>query len=307
MPMKVSDDDFIRAINEHGVTRGARILGLDVSSTAKRRRHLEKKYDAQIGIKKSPTGSAIIEHTIRDGTILVGSDAHIWPGDRTVAQRAFIAFAKEFKPSVIVANGDFFDGATISRHPSIGWEDKPTLKDELEAVQDYMHELTQASKNSIRIWPAGNHDLRFESRLAAVAPEYRGLKGIHLKDHFPAWKPCWRLDVNGNLAIKHKFSGGEHAPHNNAVKSGWSMVTGHLHSQKVDPWTDFNGTRYGVDSGCLAEPHDSQFIHYTEANPLNWRSGFCLLSFIGGRLLEPELIKKWDDDHVEFRGGLISV
>jgi hypothetical protein len=85
------------------------------------------------------------------------------------------------------------------------------------------------------------------------------------------------------------------------------MITGHLHSQKVTPYTDYNGTRYGVDTGCVAETDHRAFVDYTEDAPLNWRSGFCVLTFKGGRLMHPELITKWDDDHVQFRGQLHRV
>jgi hypothetical protein len=57
----------------------------------------------------------------------------------------------------------------------------------------------------------------------------------------------------------------------------------------------------------MAEPFDDQFIHYTEANPVNWRSGFVVLTIKDGKLLMPEMVQKWDDDHVEFRGQLIRV
>lgn len=222
-------------------------------------------------------------------------------------QRAFLWFAKKHKPQCIVVNGDIFDGASISRFPSIGWEKKPSVQQELEAVQDYLHKLLQASPDSVRFWPAGNHDLRFESKLAAVAPEFSGVQGIHLKDHIQGWTPCWRVDVNEDVVIKHRWANGVHAVYNNTVKSGKTMVTGHLHSLKVTPWSDYTGTRYGVDTGTLAEPAGEQFINYTEASPTNWRSGFVVLTFKDGKLLWPEIAMKHSEDSFEFRGEIINV
>jgi hypothetical protein len=132
------------------------------------------------------------------------------------------------------------------------------------------------------------------------------MKGIHLRDHFPNWEPGWSCWVN-DVVVKHRFKGGIHATHNNAVTSGKHMVTGHLHSAKVTPWTDYNGTRYGVDTGCLADPDHRAFVDYTEDNPKNWRSAFALLTFHKGRLLMPELVQVFDDKHVEFRGEVIKV
>ena len=34
-------------------------------------------------------------------------------------------------------------------------------------------------------------------------------------------------------------------------------------------------------------PYDEQFIHYTEANPLNWRSAVTVLTIWDGTLLPP--------------------
>jgi hypothetical protein len=36
-----------------------------------------------------------------------------------------------------------------------------------------------------------------------------------------------------------------------------------------------------------------------------WRSGFVVLTFKKGQMLMPELVQKFDEDHVEFRGHLI--
>jgi hypothetical protein len=89
--------------------------------------------------------------------------------------------------------------------------------------------------------------------------------------------------------------------------AGKTMVTGHLHSQKVTPYTDYNGTRYGIDTGCVAETDHKAFTDYSEDNPKNWISGFAVLKFKDDRMLYPELVSKWSDDEVQFRGEIIRV
>src|SRR5690606_33924357 len=134
-----------------------------------------------------------------------------------------------------------------------GWDNRPKVKDELEAVKDRLGEVENVSGNAKLFWPLGNHCARFETRLAAQAPEYEGVQGFTLKDHFPRWIPCWAVMVNENTLIKHRYHNGVHAAYNNALKAGMSIVTGHLHSLKVTPWTDLTGDRYGVDTGTLAD------------------------------------------------------
>ena len=148
---------------------------------------------------------------------------------------------------------------------------------------------------------------RFETFLAAQAPQYEGVSGFTLKDHFPLWQPCWSFWVNEDTCIKHRWKGGFGAGRANALNAGVNMVTGHTHNLAVQPLTDYNGTRYGVQTGTLADPYAEQFLHYTEDGPKDWRSGFALLSWEKGKLLMPELIQVFDDEHIEFRGCLTKV
>lgn len=242
-----------------------------------------------------------------DGVILVASDCHFWPGDKSTAFRAFVRACREFSPKFVVMNGDVVDGATISRHAPINWEERPSVAAELEACKDRLGEIADAAGGAKRYWTMGNHDQRFEARLAAVAPEYANVHGIHLKDHFAAWEPCWSLWINDDVVIKHRYKGGIHATHNNAMWAGKSIITGHLHSLKVTPISDYSiNTRFGVDTGTLADVYGPQF-EYMEDNVRNWRSGFAVLTFYRSKLLWPELVHVLGDGQVEFRGKVYSV
>lgn len=244
---------------------------------------------------------------ITDGCILVGSDCHYWPGNISTAHKAFVKFCRELKPKAVILNGDVLDGARISKHAPIGWEKRPQLIDEIEACKARLFEIEKVTKSIPKIWCLGNHDARFETFLATVAPEYARLHGVHLKDHFPDWQGCWSVWVNDCTVIKHRFKSGIHAPWNNTMWAGRTIVTGHLHSQKVYPISDYNGTRWGVDTGTLAEPYGPQFTDYTEDSPVNWRSGFGVLTYWKGQLLTPELVRVIDDGLVEFRGKVMAV
>ena len=118
----------------------------------------------------------------------------------------------------VVCNGDAFDGASISRWPRIGWDNKPTVKQELEAVDAAMTEIEIAAGKAQLVWPIGNHDSRFETFLAAHAPQYEGINGFHLKDHFPLWKPCYVLWINDETIVAHNYHTGMHAVWNNRMK-----------------------------------------------------------------------------------------
>jgi hypothetical protein len=311
------DADFVHLFETYGPLETARRLGTTRRNVFLRRRNMEQALKRTISPPDSPVsenGAAFKyeEHPARrtlwvfDGVVLVGSDAHYYPGVISTAHRALLRFCKEMKPEVLVMNGDIIDGASISRHPPIGWEKSPPLVGEIEAASERLDELFKATPNAEHIWPLGNHDARFATRLATVAPQYANIKGTQLKEHFPGWQPCWSVWINDSVVIKHRFKSGVHATHNNTMWAGKSIVTGHLHSLKVTPLTDYNGSRYGVDCGTLAEPYGPQF-NYCEDNPVNWRSGFAVLTFHNGRLLWPEVVHVIGEGEVEFRGKVIQV
>jgi hypothetical protein len=314
---KATEEEFIAAYRElQSTTLVAERLGMTQGRVNHRKRFIEKKHGIVLPVfdhrKAYNTAGTqqkeVAKLSIQDGVVLIGSDIHIWPNHRTTMQKAFIHFAKVLKPAAIILNGDVADFPSISRHPSINWEKIPTVQEEIEAISDWLQELMDASKNSRRIWAAGNHDLRFESRIANNIPQARGVKGVHLKDHFPGWQPCWRVDINEDIIVRHREYGGEHADWNNVVKSGKTIVTGHDHRLGVVPYTDYRGTRYGIRTGFMCDsPEDKQFVNYLEARRPNWLAGFAVLTFAQGKLLLPEIVKKWSDYEVEFRGGIVRV
>jgi hypothetical protein len=59
--------------------------------------------------------AAVISLNMLSGTVLVGSDAHIWPGPPTTAMRSFVWACRKLKPDVVCLNGHALDGTTISR------------------------------------------------------------------------------------------------------------------------------------------------------------------------------------------------
>lgn len=209
--------------------------------------------------------------------------------------RALLALARDLQPDLLILNGDVFDGASISRFPSIGPEDKPGLIDELRACQQFTEELADAAPKSEPIWTLGNHDLRFETRLANDLPEYKGVHGFHLKDHFSRWKLCWALWVNedfptSHVIVKHRKAGGLDARRNNALNMGVTTVTGHTHRLGATPIDNARGRHWGIETGFLAVPGGPQFVHYTEDDVCDWQSGFVKLTWKDWQLLPPTLI-----------------
>lgn len=243
------------------------------------------------------------------GSVLVFSDAHYWPGEMTIGHRAAIAVTKKIKPRAIIANGDIFDGASVSRHDPFGWTKRPSVREELEVCQERLLEFQLAAPKGCQlIWNIGNHDIRFERSLATKAPEMVGLQMMRLADHFPDWDMRWSTKVNWDsghpVMVKHRNAGGVHAGYNNTMKGGVTIVTGHTHNLEAKPWGDYRGRRWGIQTGCLADLHGPA-MEYHENGPSPACEGFAVLTFRDGVLLPPELAEVIDGK-AYFRGEVVA-
>jgi predicted phosphodiesterase len=313
MSQRLSDEEFKQAFRTLGATELSVRYGVTERNVYKRRSALEARYHQSINAPSKMPGKDYpgrVPISVRNGTVLIGSDLHIWPGAESTAMRAFKKFIDDMRPAAVILNGDVLDFASISRHP-MSWESIPTVQQEIEAAQDHLNDLVKVCRKARKIWTLGNHDARLELKLANVAPEFKGVKGIHLHDHFALWERAWSCRINenepGDTMVKHRLGGGKHAPLNNILKAGTSIVTGHLHNQQVRTHSDYRPyDLYGMDTGCIADKDHSAFL-YTESNPLDWRSGFGICTYVEGRLLPPELVTKWDEKTVVFRGQLMRV
>lgn len=314
-----TEDEFIALWKKYGSPQiVATQLKVSVRRVLERRRGIESMRGISLDTWNDTSTRRItlkhdegrIDYNLQNGRVIVFSDAHYWPDQRTTMHRALLSMIKQLKPQVVVCNGDAFDGGSISRFPRIGWDKKPSIIDELKAVDASLTEIQGAGKEAgviDYIWPLGNHDARYETKLAANAPEFEGVNGFHLKDHFPDWKPCWTFWINGNTCITHFYHTGIHDGHNNLLKGQCHYVTGHTHSLKTTFWTNAMGeTIYAVNTGTLAEALGSHNVDYQQGRHGNHRSGFAVLTYRNGELLMPELAMKFDEDSFQFRGHILD-
>lgn len=257
---------------------------------------------------------ARIHIPVKDGCVLVVSDAHYY-GAPSKAHRASLRLADKFRPWAVINNGDAIDGASISRWPVGSFHEmaeRPTVADELRLAAKRLADYENRDYFKVRTWNLGNHCARFETKLADLVPQYAGVPGFSLKEHFPGWLPAWRTDLilpNGEpeVIIQHRFKGGMHAGQNNVLWGGVNYVTGHDHMLKAYSLTNPTGLRWGIHAGTMAPIDSPLFMHYTEDRPVNWQEGFVLLWFRGGRFIGPELVHVTPDQRVLFRGEVLKV
>jgi hypothetical protein len=299
----ISDEAFIKAWGKgHGSpSKVAKIMGLPQATIYRKRRSLAEK---GIVLKTTPLTNNSYKHgwvspsqpypleislSIGTGKILCVSDAHYWPGMISTAHMAAVEYAKQEQPDIIAAMGDMFDGATVSRHPPLGWEKLPRVIDELDACRERISEFERAAPKAQRIWHLGNHDARFDRCLVSNSNQYEGIEGFSIKDYFKTWQFTYMSKVNNTLGLRHRpVTGGVHSAYNSAMKYGMSYAHGHLHQLKVTPVDNAYGRIWGVDCGHLADPQGPQFA-YREGLTIGACSGFAVLSFYEGRMVDAEI------------------
>lgn len=297
MPTKISDEAFISAWKQSGsASELARTLGMNERSVYSRRRSIEEKLGISLNSElvrggkpkvMIPDNKQRATMELDNGVIVIGSDAHFQPNSISDAFRAFVKCIEILKPAAVVLNGDVSEmGGNLSRHPLRNTNPMPSLKDELYTIRDRICEVNAAAGNAYKHFLWGNHDNRLAMKIANVSPEFDGL--VSLLDWMPGWNSSVSLMVNDSLMILHKWLGSTHASYLNTVRGGMSCATGHSHKINVRPYTDWRGTRYGIETGSLANFSDPCF-EYVEQTPADWQNGFVVLTFVDGELIYPEI------------------
>ncbi len=331
----LTDDQFIE--KWHKFPRPslmAKETGINIRNIMARRRAIEIRHDIKLDTDlsyKTNRNQELVERTrllrqeklkerldatqhsvrrgmeLEKGRVIVFSDAH-FTDETTTGFKALLKFIEHFKPKAIICNGDAFDGAVLSRFPSINFDRKPSVLDELTYCKTHLEAIENIKPAGCRlIWTLGNHDMRYEAALVARAPEFSGVDGFSLKYHFPNWETCWSFWVNDDTVIKHRHKGGRYAGYQNVQASFSNIFTGHTHVLTCSPISTFDQKTYwGVQTGTLANINSESF-QYTEDNAKDWRQGFIMASWERGQLLMPEMIMTYGEDEVMFRGEILAV
>jgi len=190
---------------------------------------------AQTAARPRPLALDTFHFEIDTGIAIVGSDPH-WTALQLPQPKAFVhlvsRFAEEGSLRAAILAGDLPDFGQISRHAPLGWENPGSLAEELEIVNERLGGIKAvAGLGTQLIRVKGNHCTRYDARLAAVAPEYVGVRGFSLDEQLdPDWQPCMVCEINPGpfgLIVKHRHKGGANAARGNVTAAGKSVATRH--------------------------------------------------------------------------------
>jgi hypothetical protein len=157
---RVSEEEFIELWRTHrSASIVAKTIDVPASMVHKRRRSIERRRGIVLESDRHTAANFAHLQTahkhpqrldlgILNGTIVVFSDAHFWPGIRTTAFKGLLHIIRNMQPQAVVNNGDAFDGASISRFPRIGWDQTPSIIQELKACDAALGEIEECTKKA---------------------------------------------------------------------------------------------------------------------------------------------------------------
>ena len=223
--------------------------------------------------------------------VLLFSDTQIPNQDKKLFKGMF-KFIKDFKPDLIVLNGDILDVTTLSKY-DLPADFPYTFADEIKEANRFLDELQANARKANPavsfVFRGGNHEQRVSDYLNRNAPRLVGVKNknneelvslenlLDLKGRDIAWIPYKGdkqevADVllhHGNRVSKH--AGATAMAYLNDL--GRSSITGHTHRAGLVFKTLFDRVIWGMELGstCVRK-HKSE---YTK-DP-NWQNAFGVI------------------------------
>lgn len=206
---------------------------------------------------------------------LVLSDIHI-PYHDQAALACAMAYARDYRPTHIVLNGDILDAQEISSHP----KDKHnpiTFQDEINEARQFLRVLRQDHKRAEIVYTMGNHEHRLERYLVARAPELASVDALALDEllELQAHRISFmdqRCKVRiGPFEVFHgsiirRDAGNSVRGH--MTRRGGSVAMGHTHRMGIVARADRHGVHWGIENGHLSDP-DPDWTHDPD-----WQQGF---------------------------------
>ena len=223
------------------------------------------------------------------------SDIH-YPHEDPRCMKLVEAFLKDFRPDILILNGDIFDMPQISSFRKRRKEImlSTNIQDDIDRGREGLERLLDAAGAKEHLYPMGNHEDRWESYLGNKAPELASLraltmeellipKGVKYKSYGDGY---W---LNDSLYIYHGlYVGKNNWTDAERLQIGASSITGHRHHQRVSYFTNRKQTFKNIAQGCLCKLNPP-YLRSTS----DWQQGFTYGHIIDDekfRAIEVEIV-----------------
>lgn len=203
--------------------------------------------------------------------VLAISDMHLPFVDKDALKELYKAVAIE-KPDVIVQVGDLLDQYVFSRYTRDLNFVTPAeeVENGYEMAKEFWSKINKISKNSAKYQLLGNHDIRVNKRVKEKLPELEVLldlgKRLYNFDRVKVMKSDTDFIVLDDVVYVHGWLTklGDHAAYFNK-----SVVHGHSHRPGIIVQTMFDGIRFELDVGHMADDK-SVPLQYSATKMKKW-------------------------------------
>lgn len=211
------------------------------------------------------------------------SDIH-YPYEDRRATALTLAFLKDYKPDVVVWNGDIFDFYAVS-----SYEKNPSKKMDIQQEIDYgfaqMKEWTsELGPKTKHFFISGNHETRMQRLINKAAPALASLRSTKIEsnldfnsigvEYIPNHKDLHIGDlmfIHGSVVRRH----GGNSARGHYEQYGCSLLMGHTHRLAVAFKRNKYGTHTLIENGTLCD-FDVEYANYPD-----WQHGFTTIEFHG--------------------------
>jgi predicted phosphodiesterase len=218
-------------------------------------------------------------------TVIVIPDIHAPWSDINKISAIYTHIAK-IKPSVVIQIGDALDLFSFSKFAKTLDLCTPTqeLKEGLEFLQYFWHNVKKQAPKARCIQLAGNHEARIMKRVYEKCPEVASL--IHINDLFKfkgvetITDPRDFIEVDNVVYTHGWFS--QPGAHMRFFQK--PVVFGHTHRASLSFTNQYGKTIWEMNIGYLADMK-SVPMSYTSSKLTGWVSGFGVVDSLGPRFI----------------------
>lgn len=211
------------------------------------------------------------------------SDIH-YPYEDRQATSIALSFLSDYKPDILVWNGDIFDFYAVSHY-----EKNPKKKMDIQEEIDYgFSEMEKWSKrlgpNTKHYFISGNHESRLQRMINKTAPALAHLRSTSIEsnvnfksinvEYVPDHQDLHIGDlmfVHGSVVRRH----GGNSARGHYEQYGCSLIMGHTHRLAVLFKRNKYGTHTLIENGTLCD-FDVEYVKYPD-----WQHGFTTIEFDG--------------------------
>jgi len=214
--------------------------------------------------------------------VAVISDIH-YPYHDEKSETLVKMFLSDYKPDLIVLNGDIIDCYSVSSFQK-DIKKKMDIQEEIDYTREKLMQWVDNFSEAKFTYLEGNHENRFARIIKNNAPALAALRTLNIADNLGLdelgieWVPEWQdmqigsmLFTHGHLVRKH----GSASVRAHFEKYGCSILIGHCHRLSVSYKRTKFGTHALVENGTLCD-FDVEYTKFPD-----WQQGFTILEFDG--------------------------